>query len=340
MTETGASKNVVGRGWAASWPRRSGVVKVAVPLALGIVLAIAPVAANGYQLYLLTLAAIYAVVGIGFNVIVGWCGQLAFTSAAFFGIGAFAAGWTSNHVSGNIFVTLGVALCVGAGVGVLLGALVGRLQRYYLAMATIAFMFALQYGYQYGGDTTGGVSGFAITPPSLRLTDGVSLSLASDNAHYYVAVAISAAIYLVARWLRQSAIGRGWRCVAESEPLAEAVGVNVYRSKVIAFGVSSAMMALAGGWFVLVTARFLPETYGLDESIFHFLIAIIGGLGTINGMVVGALILVVGRQYLGSFAGLSELLFGCTLLIVVLFMRKGIYGSLARRFRWLREGVL
>jgi branched-chain amino acid transport system permease protein len=234
-----------------------------------------------------------------------------------------------------------VALLAGTAAGLLLGAafgaLVVRLQRYYLAIATFALIFVLSYAYINFDELTGGVNGFPVPPAEMALLGGAQID--ADYAKYFVGLLLVVVMYVVHALMQRSAAGRGWRVVHQDERIASALGISPYRSKLAAFTVSAGVMALAGAWFVFTLGTFLPGSFTGDELLFNFLIVVFGGLGSLNGAVVGSVALVIAREYLRDVPGASEVLFGFVLLGTALLMRHGIYGALARRWPALREGV-
>ncbi len=310
------------------------------PLGVAIlaIVVLAPLGLDGYSVYLLDLAAVYVMVAIGFTIVLGWAGQMAFISVAFFGLGAYTGGRAASVWNLPVEVALAVGILAGLLVGLGFGALAVRLRRYYLSIVTMAFMFALDYLYRNLGDLTGGVRGFPVPTPQLLLLG--NQKVASPYLQYYVGFVLVVLTYLFAVRLRKSSLGRGWQVVRADEKVAQAIGVNVYRSKLAAFAISAALLSEAGVWFAFTTGRVFPESFGMNELLFHFVIMVLGGLGSLNGAAAGAVLLVVAREYLRSFTGLSEILFGLVLLVSILTMQSGVYGTLAARFRSLREAFV
>jgi branched-chain amino acid transport system permease protein len=306
-------------------------------LAIALLAALPPLVLNPYLLYLLALGLTYAVLSIGFTIVLGWSGQLAFISVAYFGLGAFSAGSLAWRLGLPAELTIAAALVTGLIAGAAFGALVVRLHRYYMAIATLALVVLLDYGYRNFPAFTGGVSGFSVPSPSFAVLLGGTVT--TPVGQYAVGLVLLAIAYAVGRWLQRSQLGRAWRVIRLDPRVAQSLGINVYRSRLLAFTIASGFMAAAGGWFVYIGGRFLPETYHLDELLFHFLILVVGGLGTLRGAVIGALSLVFVREYLRSFPGASEIIFGAVLLLTVLFLPTGLYGALAARVRRLRESV-
>ena len=306
-----------------------------VGLALLVLAVAVPFNLNGYWVYLGNIALIYIVLTLGFNVILGWAGQLAITSAAFFGFGSLVAGLVSKHYALPVEVCLLAGTAAGTVLGAAFGALVVRLRRYYLAIATFSLLYILDYFYRNVPALTGGVSGFAVSPPRALVAGGAVLQ--QGWAEYFFALGLVIIVYAFMRWLQTSALGRSWVTLRQDERIAAALGISVYRSKLLAFTISAGVMSLAGAWFVFVLGSFLPDNFSLDEMLFDFLILVVGGLGSVNGAVLGSIFLVVMREYFRGVPGASEVLFGALLLLVALFLRRGLYGTLANWLRWLRE---
>lgn len=310
---------------------------IVVWVVIAAVAAIPPLLLNPYMVYLLAIGLTYAVLSIGFTIVLGWTGQLAFVSVAYFGLGAFAGGSIAARFGLPAEIALLAALLAGIVGGVAFGALVVRLTRYYMAVATLALVVLLDYAYRNFTSVTGGVSGFAVPAPAFLILGGTEVT--SPIGQYLVGIGLVTIAYVVARRLQISSLGRAWRAVRLDPRVAQSLGINVYRSRLLAYAVAAGFMGLAGGWFVFIGGRFLPETYHLDELLFHFLILVVGGMGSIRGAVIGSLVLVFVREYLRSFPGASEVIFGAVLLLTVLFLPAGLYGALASRFRRLRESV-
>lgn len=297
-----------------------------------------PLALNGYFVYLADVALAYAILAIGFTVVLGWAGQMAFANVTFFGFGAYASG----IAAGKLGVPVEGALLIGTAAGFLLGvgfgSLVVRLRRYYLAIATMASTFILDYVYRHLDMLTGGVRGLSIPTPRFWLLGNEKIS--SPYGQYYLGVLFLAVAIVVSVWLRKSSLGREWQVVRADEKVATALGINVYLSKLKAFALAAAVMSAAGAWLGCLLGQIFPESFLMNELLFQFLIVVIGGLGSINGAITGAILLVIVRQYLQGFVGLSEILFGLLLLVSVLALQKGIYGTLAAKYQKLREAFV
>jgi branched-chain amino acid transport system permease protein len=308
------------------------MVRYAIILLLAGVLAALPFYVNNYIQFVINTIVVYCLVSVGFNIVVGYLGQLAFANAAFFGIGAYATGLLMIHFA----VPFPIALCVGGIAGGLAGALVAlialRLSGYYLIVSTFAFIEFMRWVYAHGGDYTFGSSGFTVP-------DGQIFNVVLDNElkKYYAILAVTiAGIWATSRLIR-SQFGRAIVAIRNNEKAAAAAGVAVVKVKVLAFAWSGLLVGLAGGLYAILNGRVMPDSFGLDQMLTHFVIVMVGGLGSLTGSILGAVILTSLPELLRNFAGLEEIVFSVLLILVMFFVPKGLGGLVAGRIPALRE---
>ena len=297
-----------------------------------------PLVLNGYWVFLMTLALVYAVATTGFTFILGWAGLLAFCNSAFFGLGAYAGGAAASKLGMPAEIAIVGGGLAGAILGLAFGLVAVRLRRYYLAITAISFMFILDYLFRHLETVTGGVRGLPIPAPQFFLLGYLKVS--SMHGQYYVSFLLLGLVYCFAVMLRKSRLGREWQVVRADERVAKALGINIYVSRLKAFAIGFAVISASGAWLGFLLGTIYPQSFSGNEMMFHFLIVAIGGLGSVNGAVGGAILLVVLRQYLRGYLGISEILFGLLLFFTVLALQKGIYGTLAAKFKGLREGFV
>lgn len=310
---------------------------VAVPVALLLVALALPFLLNGYHVFIFSMAFAYVVAAVGFDMALGRAGLLAFTGSAFFGLGAFVAGRLAT-LGVPTELTLLAALLAGALLGFLYGAVTVRLQAYYFAITGIVLMLLLNFFYRNAEAIAGGYSGFSIPAPSFLLGGGGTLR--SATAMYFFGLGLAVPAYIAARLIGRSRIGRSWRVVREAPAVAEGLGINVWRARLLAIVLSSAYLALGGAWFGYLSLRFLPESFMFEQLLLLFLMLIIGGLRSVTGAAIGAVILIWFNQYLAEFVGVSDIIYGVSLLACVLLFSRGIYGTVSNRFRGFRESLL
>lgn len=319
-------------------------------------------------LHTLTVCGCYAVGAVGLNLLTGYTGQVSIGQAFFVGAG----GYTVAHFSAGIagaghlhWVTsqsLVVFLLASAIVGAILGALIGpfalRLRGNYLAIVTLTLLFVGFYIFQNASDLTGGGSGVTYTPNlTLGPLDFASLdhgAYSRDQGQFWMVWAIVALVALVARNLVRSRAGRAMQAVRDRDLAAEVVGVSQVRTKVGAFAVASAFACLGGALYYSTVQRNLEPTQvsqlqGLVMSINFVAIIIIGGLGTVWGSIIGALVVIglpklidkntSSLPFLGTkpkgiitVASFNNVLFGVAIVAFLLLEPRGL-AALWRRLK-------
>lgn len=301
-------------------------------VAAGILLLLVPLLTNDYTQYVVNSILVYALAAVGFNVLLGYLGQLAFANAAFFGIGAYTVAILMQHFALPFPIALLASAIVGAFVGMLVGLPALRLRSYYLAIVTLAFGELMRWVYVHGGDLTKGSSGLAVPEVDLFV-----VTADTDKAKYYVIlVVVSAVIWSTNRLLR-SRVGRAFAAIRENEAACASLGISPGRYKVIAFIWSGFVVAVAGGLFAILLGRVSPESFDLHQLLLHFAIVMIGGIGSLMGSVMGAVLLTATPELLRNFPGLEEIIFSLLLIGVLLFVPRGLAGLAAKVFPALRE---
>lgn len=284
-----------------------------------------PSLAGDYRMLLANLMLVNIIVVLGLVVLLGWSGQFAFTSAAFMAVGAYSgARYATLHESLPLEAALLLGLLTGTVLGTAFGLLAVRVRRYYLAIVTIAFMYLVQLWAREAEGYTGGVDGFLANQPDVALLGGYTLTSARDQ--YYVGLVLTALVLFFVLWLRRTPLARGWVTLKTDDRYAKAIGVDVYRSRLAAFVIASAIFSLAGTWFTFVTQFVNPETFGFGIMMTHFIFLVVGGVTSPVGAVIAAAILTVVSEEVRAFIGVSEIIYGVILLLSVLLMRNGLYG--------------
>ncbi len=210
-------------------------------LAIG---AIVPAFANGYQLFVSNLVAIYILLAIGLNILVGYAGQLAFANAAMFGIGAYATGLLQVHLGWPFWVAFPSGGLIAAAVGTLLALPALRMSGLYLALSTLAFAQATQWVFLHWENVTFGAGGFKT--PHLSFAP---LPVDKSVGLYYLSLVLVVLLYLFGRHVVTSRIGRAFVAVSDSEVAAESLGIDLLRYKALAFGISGFYAGVARSLF-------------------------------------------------------------------------------------------
>lgn len=295
---------------------------------------ILPLFAGEYVIHIGVLVLFYAYMAVAWNILGGYAGQHSLGHALFMGIGAY----TSTYLFTRLGLTPWIGMWLGGALAGLTGWFVGYLCfRYglkgpYFALVTIAMAEAAVYVVN-NTSAVGGAQGLEVawtgSAPQLMQFDGKS-------GYYYVILVMTVMAVWLSSWLVRRRFGYQLMSVRENEDAAEALGVDTLGIKIQALIISAIMTALGGTFFAQYFTYINPRNvFGEGPSVQILLFAIIGGLGTVWGPVVGALVLVpvaeLSRAWLGgSFAGAHILLYGTVLVLVMLFMPNGILGLYER----------
>jgi branched-chain amino acid transport system permease protein len=297
---------------------------------------------------------IYVLLALGLNIVVGYAGLLDLGYAAFFAIGAYAMGLLNSPVLGSplyghpwsFWLCIWIAAAVSALLGVVIGAPTLRVRGDYLAIVTLGFgeifrlsMFNLDGNN--GPNLTHGPNGIPAIPDlaigSFNFGDThvlLGIPLARFSNYYFLLLLLLAFIILVFSRLNHSRIGRGWVAIREDEKAAEAMGVNVFGLKILAFVVGAFLAGMAGTIKAHQDVSVTPDQYIFLESAFLLAAIVLGGMGTIAGVLVGAVILKLLPEKLRFFADYRLLLFGLLLVLMMRFRPEGLVASHRRQLEF------
>ena len=289
-----------------------------------------PVVTN-YAVY----ALIFVAVVTAWNVFSGFSGYISLGHAVFFGSGAYAVGIAARdwHVnSAVVFGLLPLAAAVGAVIAVPFGLVALRVRRHTFIVITIAVFFIFQlmaYNFSFTGGSVGVSAPFLPWSPT------------SFNDHfYYITLGCAVGAVVIAVLIRRSRFGLQLRAIRDDEDRARGLGVRAMRVKLAAFVLSGAVTGLVGGvWFLYLTQVQPPSGYDPLFDLSLVLMAFLGGLGTVTGPVLGALIIEPGQLYLTirfTNGYLSEILLGALFLLIVLFVPRGLVPTIGEWVKRLR----
>ena len=291
----------------------------------GIVLLALPAVLPRYFVFLASLILVNAVVAIGLNLLSGYTNQLSFGHAGFLAIGAYVAAILTVRAAGvPVVVTLLLAGVATAAVGVALGVPCLRLEGLYLTMATLAFGFVVVEAILNLDTLTRGADGLRV--PVARLGPW---PLATDAARYYLVAVVAALLVAAAVNLTRTRAGRAFLAIRESEIAAQASGIPVAAYKTMAFGLSAFYTGVAGGLFAFVVGYLSPDAFDVFLSVDFVVMIILGGLGSVPGSIIGAVVVTVLHDTLAGFQTYRPLIFGTILIACMLFMPGGIMSAFA-----------
>ncbi|GIM96548.1 branched-chain amino acid ABC transporter permease [Paractinoplanes toevensis] len=309
-------------------------MKWAYPVAAVIALVLPAFLAPG-QLTVFILLGLSAMAVVGLSLLMGYAGQVSLGQAAFTALGAYTSGLLSLHHTPPL-LALAAAPVAAALAAVLVGVPVLRLRGHQLAFATLALQILL-LSVLGGAEWAGGAVGLQGLP---YLSVG-GFELDQDLDYAYLVVAGVLLVSLIAHRLVRSRVGRGLRALATGEMAAEASGVPVGAYRLLVFAVSAAFAGLAGGIYSFFLGYLAPGSFPVLLSIEYVVMAVVGGLGSIAGALLGAALITVGVQLLTTLATqpgmpsyapsvLSYAVYALLLIAVVLFVPKGIVPTLRR----------
>jgi branched-chain amino acid transport system permease protein len=305
----------------------SKFITVAAPLALLAVLAAFPLLGpgpNGIRLLFVTL--VWVTTSVAWNLLGGFAGQVSFGFAVFYGLGAYATAMSLNAgLNRPLSLLIGAALAAAASL--LIGLPTFRLRGPYFAIATIGVSEAVRV-VMTNVAFTGGASGY-------RLSEHGSFN---QLLHFYTALAVAVIAVAVSIFVRRSKFGLALVAIREDEDAASDLGVNPFRTKLLAHALAAALTGAAGGVYTGYAAFIYPQgVFGFDISVAILLMPIIGGVGTVWGPVVGALVYgFVHEELIASFPQLHLLLYGSLLILIILFEPGGVMGLLGKIVRFAR----
>lgn len=286
-----------------------------------------------YLLQLVNLGLISLIVVLGLNYITGYCGQINFGQAAFWGIGAYVTALaTMNGLS--FWLALPLAAVATGLCSLLLGVPTLKLRAYYLAMATIAFGEIVQLVLVHWEPVTGGTSG-------LRGVPGVSIAgyaLTGNLQHYYFLLVWCALALGLALRVRSSKLGRAMLALRDSEIAAEAAGVDTIKVKMLAFAMSSMYAGVAGGLYVSTINYVSPDLFSNAQAVLFFTMLVVGGTGSAVGAVIGTAVLTALPEVLRFLKEWYLVLYGVGVILMIVFVPEGI-ASLGQRWRKRGGGV-
>jgi len=287
----------------------------------------------------LVVALLIALVGQGWNVLAGYGGQYSFGHAAFFGTGAYVTAILQMRYGVNAWIAFALGIAGGASLGAAIGALVFRsgLKGSYFALVTLAFAEVLRILASVAPITGAGVG--ILIALDLRPQ---AFQFQSRAPFYWIVLALVAVALVIVRLIEQSRFGAWLIAVRENEDAAKAVGVDTARVKIAAMTISAAITA-AGGGFYAQYFLFIDSgiAYGPWISIEALLAPIVGGIGTVFGPLLGALVVKtlgeIAKLVTGGAPGLDLVIYGSVLILVVAFAPQGIAGLLTQlRLRFTR----
>ncbi len=288
-----------------------------------------------YKSRVLTLMIFWATVGASWNIVGGYAGQFSLGQAAFIGLGSYTTVLALIHwdLTPWIGVLLGAVVCAGGAV--LIGIPTFRLRGTYFVLATLTFPLVLELIAQY-------YELHEVVVPLKTEQPARFMQFIDPKSYGWVFLGLLTVTLLFTAWLNRNDFGLRLRATRADQRAAQSVGINTAYAKLVAFAVSAAVAGMCGGVYIGLLFVVTPESVlGLNLSVQAIVVALVGGIGTLAGPVVGAVTLIPTEEFLrarwGEFSGVSGLFYGAILMVIVVFAPDGVIGRLARLRSLVRQ---
>ncbi len=284
-----------------------------------------------YQVNIMITALMYVVLGLGLNIVVGVAGLLDLGYVAFYAVGAYTYALFNLHFGLGFWAVLPIGGLLGALFGVLLGFPVLRLRGDYLAIVTLGFGEIIRLILENWSTFSQGPSGIGNIPrPGFF---GVEMSLEQSITYlYYLMLCMVLFTVFVVNRLQHSRIGRAWFALREDEIACVAMGIDKTRTKLTAFALGATWAGMIGVFFAAKTTFINPASFTFLESALILCIVVLGGMGSIIGVIISAFILILLPEYLRAFAEYRMLTFGAILIVMMVFRPQGIIADTRRTY--------
>lgn len=292
-----------------------------------------PLLFSSYQANIMTTALMYVVLGLGLNIVVGLAGLLDLGYVAFYAVGAYSYALLNLHFDLGFWTALPLGGLLAALFGVVLGFPVLRLRGDYLAIVTLGFGEIIRLILENWNAFSMGPSGISNIPRPGFLGVEMSLDQAMVFMYYLMLALLLVTIFVVNR-LQNSRLGRAWLALREDEIACQAMGVDKTKTKLIAFALGAFWAGLIGVIFAAKTTFVNPASFTFMESAIILSIVVLGGMGSVVGVVLGALILILLPEYLRFLAEYRMLAFGAILVAMMIFKPDGLIAGVRRVYHF------
>jgi branched-chain amino acid transport system permease protein len=288
----------------------------------------------GFLLDIVNRIGIAIIGAVGLNILTGFTGQISLGNAAFMAIGAFSCGYLSTKFNMPFYFSIPLSGVITASFGMFVGIPSLRIKGLYLAMATLAAHFIVEFIIVKWESVTGGVAGLSIPTPKIG-----DFAIDSDAKLFVMIFVIAVLAVLFAKNLFRTKVGKAFVAIRDQAISAEVMGVNILKYKLLSFGVSSFYVGVAGALVAYQAKIISPETFPITVAIDYLGMIIIGGLGSILGSIYGAVFITLLPELLrmlttslsGTFpelinklAAMKELVFGALVIIFLIFEPNGM----------------
>jgi len=289
-----------------------------------------------YQTNVMTTALMYVVLGLGLNIVVGLAGLLDLGFVAFYAVGAYSYALLNLHFGLGFWTVLPIGGLLAATFGILLGFPVLRLRGDYLAIVTLGFGEIIRLILENWGEFSKGPSGISnISRPGF-FGMGLNLEQSIHYTYYLMILFVIVTIFVVNR-LQDSRLGRAWIALREDEIACQAMGIDKRKTKLVAFSLGAFWAGIVGVMFAAKTTFINPASFTFLESAIILSIVVLGGMGSIIGVLLGALILILMPEYLRALSEYRMLAFGAILVCMMVFRPQGLISNIRRTYKFEKK---
>ncbi len=297
----------------------------------GLFFLVFPLIFSTYQTNIMVTALMYVVLGLGLNIVVGVAGLLDLGYVAFYAVGAYSYALLHLHFGLGFWTVLPIGGMLAASFGILLGFPVLRLRGDYLAIVTLGFGEIIRLILENWNEFSHGPSGISSIPRPGFFGIHLNLDQSITYLYYLMILMVIFTIFVVNR-LQNSRIGRAWFALREDEIACQAMGIDKTKTKLTAFALGAFWAGMVGVIFAAKTTFVNPASFTFLESAIILCIVVLGGMGSIVGVIIAALILILLPEYLRAFSDYRMLVFGAVLVIMMVFRPQGIVANIRRTY--------
>jgi branched-chain amino acid transport system permease protein len=286
-----------------------------------------------YHINVMTTALMYIVLGLGLNIIVGLTGLLNLGYVAFYAAGAYCYALLNHNFGIGFWAAFPIGALVGIVFGILLALPVMRLRGDYLAIVTLGFGEITRLILENWNEFSFGPSGISnIAPPGFF---HINLSMYASTLYiYFIMLCLCILTIFVVRRLQNSRIGRAWIAIREDETASLAMGIDTARAKRTAFAIGAGWAGMMGVVFAAKTTFINPASFNFIESAMILSIVVLGGIGSIPGIIIAALLIILLPEYLRVFSDYRMLIFGIAMVFMMIFRPQGIIPYVRRTYEF------
>mgnify|MGYP001822684835 CR=1 FL=1 len=309
-------------------PKQRNIL-VGILLTAGIIF---PFIFDTYQTNIMITALMYVVLGLGLNIVVGMAGLLDLGFVAFYAVGAYSYALLNHHFGLGFWAVLPIGGCFAGIAGLILGFPVLRLRGDYLAIVTLGFGEIIRLVLENWNEFSMGPSGISnIARPGFF---GLEMSLNGSIQYlYYIMILLMIVTIFIVNRLQDSRLGRAWIALREDEIACQAMGIDKRKTKLVAFSLGAFWAGMVGVIFAAKTTFINPASFTFLESAIILSIVVLGGMGSIVGVIFGAFILILLPEYLRAFSEYRMLAFGGILVAMMVFRPQGLFSNMRRTYK-------